>query len=151
MILGALAMVGEHGRSASSFRPWRHGTDFGSVTKVSTAGVCTGWLTGLFGVGGGFVIVPVLVLGLGFAVTEAVGTSLLVIVIGSAVALADRLHGGEIDWTVIAPFAAAAVAGVVLGGTFGSRLSGDHLARWFAALVVLTALFTGGKALGGLL
>ncbi|MBS1894148.1 MAG: sulfite exporter TauE/SafE family protein [Actinobacteria bacterium] len=151
MVIGALAMVRERAHSTPTFRPWRHGTDIASVTKVSTSGVCTGWLTGLFGVGGGFVIVPVLVIGLGLALTEAIGTSLLIIVIGSTVALAARLHGGEIDWTVIAPFAAAAIAGVVLGGTFSPRLSDRHLTRWFAGLVVLTALYTACKAAGGLL
>lgn len=151
MMLGAVAMVGERAQSASSFRPWRHGVRLRSVLKVSLLGICTGWLTGLFGVGGGFVIVPVLVLGLGFGVPEAVGTSLLVIVIGSSVALADRLDGAPIDWPSIVPFAVAAIAGVVLGGAFGRRLTGAHLAHWFAGLVVLTALYTGGKALGGLL
>ncbi len=50
-----------------------------------------GWLIGLFGVGGGFVIVPVLVLGLRLSMTEAVATSLLVVIIGSSFALLQRL------------------------------------------------------------
>ncbi len=63
-----------------------------------------GLLTGFFGVGGGFVIVPALVLALGFTMPEAVGTSLLVIAINSAVALSTRLSGGSLDWGVIVPF-----------------------------------------------
>jgi uncharacterized protein len=147
MVAGAIAMIGERERSESNFRPWRHGVSYGSATRVTSLGLATGWLTGLFGVGGGFVIVPVLVLGLGFAVIEAVGTSLLVIIIGSAIALADRLHGGDVEWSVVAPFAIAAVVGVVLGSALGERISSRVLTRWFALLVVATAIYTGTKAL----
>jgi uncharacterized protein len=151
MVLGAVAMVRERGRSESSFRPWRHGVSSASAIKVVLFGLGTGWLTGLFGVGGGFVIVPVLVLVLGFGLTEAVGTSLLVIIIGSLVALFERLHGGSIDWEVVGPFALAAVAGVLAGSAFGGRVSSDTLIRWFAALVVVTAIYTATEALVALI
>jgi uncharacterized membrane protein YfcA len=147
MIVGAMAMVSERARSEPSFRPWRFGVSVSSVVKVTLLGLAAGWLTGLFGVGGGFVIVPVLVLVLGFGVTEAVGTSLLVIIIGSLVALADRLHGGEIEWSVIAPFAVAAIVGVLIGAALGERASNRALTKWFAVLVILTALYTGCEAL----
>jgi uncharacterized protein len=147
MVAGAVAMLRERDRSESSFRPWRHGVSSGSATKVASLGVGTGWLTGLFGVGGGFVIVPVLVLGLGFALTEAVGTSLLVMIMGSSIALADRLHGGAVGWSVVAPFAASAVVGVLLGSALGERIAGRMLTRWFALLVVATAIYTATEAL----
>lgn len=151
MIVGALAMVSERGRSGSTFQPWRLGVSPSSALQVTLLGLAVGWLTGLFGVGGGFLIVPALVLGLGFAMPEAVGTSLLVIIISSLVALADRLHGGEVDWSIIGPFAGAAVFGVLIGSALGERVSSATLTRWFAALVVATALYTGGEALTALL
>lgn len=151
MIVGALAMVGERGRSESGFQPWRLGVSISSARRVTLLGLAVGGVTGLFGVGGGFVIVPVLVVGLGFAMTEAVGTSLMVIIIASLVALADRLHGGAVDWAVIGPFAAAAVLGVLLGSALGERAPDVALVRWFAVLVVATALYTGGEALVALL
>lgn len=151
MVLGALAMVSERARRESSFRPWRLGVSRESALRVVGFGLAVGWLTGLFGVGGGFVIVPVLVLGLGFGVTEAVGTSLLVIILGSLVALFARLHGGGVDWAVIAPFAAAAVAGVLLGSALGERASGEAITRWFAVLVIATAVYTAAEALSALL
>lgn len=150
MILGAVAMVSERGRAASTFRPWREGVSPGPATRVVLFGLGTGWLTGLFGVGGGFVIVPMLVLGLGFGLPEAVGTSLLVIVLGSLVALFERLGNGAIEWSVIAPFAVAAMAGVLLGSTLGHRTSTAALSRWFAVLVVATAIYTATQALIGL-
>lgn len=151
MIVGALAMAGERGRSEPTFRPWRFGVSVSSASRVVMLGLLVGCITGLFGVGGGFLIVPALVLGLGFGVPEAVGTSLLVIILGSAVALADRLHGGAIDWGTVGPFAAAAVLGVLAGGALGERTSSEALARWFAVLVVATALYTGGEALVALI
>ena len=151
MVVGALAMVSERARAESSFQPWRLGVSRKSALRVTGLGLAVGWLTGLFGVGGGFVIVPVLVLGLGFAVIEAVGTSLLVIIMGSVVALAERLHAGGTDWGVVAPFAAAAVVGVLLGSALGERASGETITRWFAVLVVATAIYTAVEALTALL
>ncbi|MBS1887981.1 MAG: sulfite exporter TauE/SafE family protein [Actinobacteria bacterium] len=151
MVLGAVAMVSERAAGDSTFRPWRLEIRFDSVRKVTGLGFAVGCLTGLFGVGGGFVIVPVLVVGLGFAFTEAVGTSLLVIIISSAVALAERLQSGAVDWPVIAPFAAAAIAGVLVGTWLGGCLPRRVLARWFAALVVATAVYTAAHALAALL
>lgn len=151
MVLGAVAMVGERARAEANFQPWRFGVSRESALRVVGFGLAVGWLTGLFGVGGGFVIVPVLVLALGFGVTEAVGTSLLVIIMGSLVALAERLHGGGLDWAVIGPFAGAAVIDVLLGSVFGQRTSQETVTRWFAALVILTAIYTAAKALTALL
>ncbi len=151
MALGAAAMVSERARGESSFRRWRHGVGGRSAASVVLLGLGVGWLTGLFGVGGGFVIVPALVLSLGFGMTEAVGTSLMVIVIGSIVALLVRLHGGGIEWATILPFAAAAAVGVLAGSRLGERVSTDALTRWFALLVVATALYTGAEALTALL
>ncbi len=117
------------------------------VAKVALAGTTVGLLTGFFGVGGGFVIVPALVLALGFTMPEAVGTSLLVIAINSAVALSTRLHGGTLDWSVIVPFMVASL----LGMRVGSRLAGTKdptlLQRWFVALLVAVALYTAGRSL----
>ena len=78
-------------------------------------GFATGALTGFYGVGGGFLIVPALavLLGLGFA--EAIGTSLAVIALTSAAALVAHLASGSIDWPITASFTAAAVIGASPG------------------------------------
>jgi uncharacterized protein len=71
-----------------------------SLGRVGAVGIGAGVLTGFFGVGGGFVIVPALVLLLGLPPTLAVGTSLLVTALSSAAALAAHLASGSIDWAV---------------------------------------------------
>ena len=113
-----------------------------TVIKVILAGSVVGILTGFFGVGGGFVIVPALVLALGFTMPEAIGTSLLVIVINSIVALSSRLDGGNIEWAVIIPFGIASLSGVLVGGRMADRQEPDNLQRWFIALLVAVAGYT---------
>jgi len=91
--------------------------------KVLVTASVVGLLTGFFGVGGGFAVVPALVLALGFTMPVAVGTSLLVIAINSASALVSRLgQGVQLDWKLIGIFTAAAITGSLLGGRVTSRV-----------------------------
>ncbi len=117
------------------------------VLTIAAAGTFVGFLTGLFGVGGGFVIVPALALVLGFTMPDAVGTSLLVIAVNSAVALAARLGAGPIDWGTTLLFTVAATAGVGVGKRVADRIEPATMQRAFAALLVAVALYTGTKAL----
>jgi len=110
------------------------------------AGLGIGALTGFFGVGGGFAIVPVLVVALHVPMTAAVGTSLLVIALNSAVALAARAGQGNFDWQVIVPFTAAAVIASLVGQRVADQLPGRSLTRAFAALLVLVAGYVGVRA-----
>ena len=110
--------------------------------KVVVAGTVVGLLTGFFGVGGGFVIVPALVLALGFTMAEAVGTSLLVITINSVVALSTRLQAGSIEWGTVIPFTIASMIGVVIGSRLASTRDSSSLQRWFVGLLVVVAVYT---------
>ena len=92
------------------------------AAKVLAAGSVVGFITGFFGVGGGFVIVPALVLTLGFGMADAVGTSLLVIAINSAVALATRVGTTGVEWDVAIPFTVAGLVGVSVGKSLADRL-----------------------------
>ncbi len=124
--------------------------DVRAAATVLLAGTAVGFLTGLFGVGGGFVIVPALALALKLPMPQAIGTSLLVIAINSAVALTTRLATTGIDWAVTAPFTVAAVAGVVSGGKVADRLDPRRSLRWFAGLLVTVAVYTGARAISAL-
>jgi uncharacterized membrane protein YfcA len=108
---------------------------------VATA-VGVGLLTGFFGVGGGFLIVPALVLVLRLPMPIAIGTSLPVIAINSGTALAGHLAAGrQIDVAVTVLFTAGAIAGALLGGAFSTRLPAVALARAFALLVLALAAY----------
>jgi uncharacterized membrane protein YfcA len=109
--------------------------------EIVPAGLAVGVLTGFFGVGGGFVIVPALVLLLGLPMQVAVGTSLLVIGLTSAAALAAHLSTGSVDWAVALPFTAAGVAGAIAGARVAARVSSVGLRRAFAVLLAAVAVF----------
>lgn len=141
----ALAAAGEGGVAVRA-RPARLHLDVVTVAKVVGAGTLVGFFTGLFGVGGGFVIVPALTLLLGFTMPEAVGTSLLIISINSITALTARVGSGGVEWGVTIPFAIAALAGVLTGARLADRLPAATLLRWFAGLLVAVAIYTATRA-----
>ncbi|WP_194291400.1 sulfite exporter TauE/SafE family protein [Cumulibacter manganitolerans] len=121
------------------------------VAKVVLTATAVGLLTGFFGVGGGFALVPALVLALSFSMPVAVGTSLLVIAVNSGTALIARAAGGvHLDWTVIAVFTGVAIVGSLLGGRIAGRVSPQHLTRAFAVLLIAVALYTAARSIPGL-
>jgi uncharacterized membrane protein YfcA len=115
--------------------------DGAMVVRIGLVGTGVGFLTGLFGVGGGFVIVPALTLALGFTMPQAIGTSLLIIAINAATALTARLGTSGIEWSVALPFTAAALTGVLTGTTIAHRVDAAALVRWFAASLVALSLY----------
>jgi uncharacterized protein len=119
---------------------------------IAAAATGVGLITGFFGVGGGFVIVPALVLILGFDMPAAAATSLVVIAIDSAAAIAAKVsHGGvALNWAVTGTFAAAAIAGTLAGGHLAGRVSPQHLRTAFTALVVGVGWYTLARSLPGL-
>jgi len=121
--------------------------DAATAVKVLVAGSFVGLLTGFFGVGGGFVIVPALVLALGFTMPEAVGTSLLVIAVNSMVALTTRLPGGSIEWATVIPFTIASLIGVFVGSRLASTRDPSFLQKWFIGFLVVIAVYTAGSSI----
>jgi uncharacterized protein len=113
-----------------------------SILVVAAAALGVGLVTGFFGVGGGFVIVPALVLVLGFGIREATATGLLVIAINATAALAVR--GPEyLDWAVALPMALGAAAGSFGGARIAHRLPRERLRQAFAAVMVGAAVLLG--------
>ena len=109
---------------------------------VVGAGLGVGMLTGFFGVGGGFMIVPVLALGLGLSFRRAVATSLVIITLTGVAALTTHLlTGARPHFAVTAALAGSTVVGALLGTAVADRLPQKLLARGFAVIVALLALF----------
>lgn len=105
-------------------------------------GVLTGVLSGMFGVGGGFVIVPALVLFSGMSMHRAVGTSLMVIALVSVSGVASHLWAGRaISPLVTAGFVLGGIAGLFLGQQIGRRLSGPTLQKVFVVAILAVAAF----------
>ena len=107
-----------------------------------SVGVMTGVLSGMFGVGGGFVIVPALVLFSGMAIHQAVATSLFVIVLVSISGVTSHLaNGNELSLETTLQFLVGGFAGMWLGGIVAKRLKGPTLQKTFSIAVVLVAAF----------
>jgi uncharacterized membrane protein YfcA len=111
-------------------------------------GLGTGFLSGMFGVGGGVVIVPALVMFSGMPIHRAVGTSLLVIVLISVSGILSHFIAGRgISLEVTGLFVLGGILGLVLSNLVSKRISGSKLQKVFAAGIVVVAIFVAGKTL----
>lgn len=109
---------------------------------VAAAGLLVGLLTGFFGVGGGFVIVPVLTLGFGLPFRRAVATSLVIItIVGFAALVSHLVQGVHVNVGITLALAGATAAGALIGTRVGGRLPQRSLGRGFAIVVALVAVF----------
>lgn len=121
--------------------------------KVSLIGMVVGLLTGFFGVGGGFVIVPALTLVLGFPMRMAVSTSLLIIALVAVGGLVGHLQTGQVDWPLIGLLLLGSAIGMTGGSWVAQQVSQATLAKSFAAITILVAIVmmihNGMKLVGG--
>ena len=114
------------------------------AVKVLVTATAVGLLTGFLGVGGGFLVVPALLLALALPIQYAAGTSLVVITITSVAALVVRAGAGTSpDWEVVAALTAVSA--------FAARLDSDRLQAAFTILVLAVATYTAARALPALL
>ena len=109
------------------------------LPRALAVGLGVGFLTGLLGVGGGFLIVPALTLFLGMAMTEAVGTSLVIIAVNSAAGFSAHAAGFTIDWATTLTFAVPAIAGSLAAARLAHRLKSKHVRIAFAILIFAVA------------
>lgn len=120
--------------------------------KVLVTATVVGLLTGFLGVGGGFLVVPALLLGLGLPMRYAAGTSLVVISMTSATALAVRAGAGlQPDWWLVLLLTTASAAGGYAGVRLACHLDTKRLTGAFTALVLAVAVYTASQALPALL
>ena len=114
---------------------------------LALSGAVAGLLSGLLGVGGGFVMVPALQRHSDLAMPSVIATSLAVIALLSVAGVASSILAGHLDWQVAVPFSAGTLAGMIAGRLISSRLSGPHLKYGFALVSALVAVGMIGKAL----
>lgn len=131
MVATALAMM----RPRSGASPEIEAKEL-PIGKVILEGLVVGGVTGLVGAGGGFLVVPALVLLGGLPMRAAVGTSLLVIAMKSFAGFSGYLGHVAIDLRLAALVSGAAVVGSLFGGRFAGRLSQDALRRGFGWFVL---------------
>ena len=108
---------------------------------VLASGAVVGLLTGVLGVGGGFLVVPALVMLVGLPVQVAVGTSLVVIAMNSVAGFIGHAGSGSFDFVLVLVFASAGLLGTFAGARLSNRLSSSKLQKAFAGFVIVLALF----------
>lgn len=108
---------------------------------IALHGVGVGILTGVVGVGGGFLIVPALVLLSGLSMKRAVGTSLSIVALKSFAGFAGYATAVPIDYGLMAVFTAIAIAGNVAGSLLTLRIHGEHLRKAFGVFLLFVAAY----------
>lgn len=114
-----------------------------NLPRVIVFGTGTGMLSGFFGIGGGFLIVPALVASTAMPIYRAIGTSLIAVAAFGLTTAANYALSGLLDWPLTASFIAGGIAGTVLGAGAARRLSASQglLNTVFAGLIVIVALY----------
>jgi uncharacterized protein len=137
MIVAATAMIRQRLSADTAATTHR------SVLRLVLSSLLVGLVTGLLGAGGGFILIPSLVLLLHLPVKTAIGTSLFIISINSLAGFALDLHHVDIAWTFLVHTTLLAAFGMLLGLVIGRKVSAQSLKRsfgWFVMLIGLTTL-----------
>lgn len=117
------------------------------VLPLLIPGLVTGLVTGLLGAGGGFLIIPALVLFVKLPMKTAVGTSLLIIAINAGFGAVFSIGHFYFNWWLIISFTTLAVIGVFAGSKIAEKMDGDALKKWFGWFVLVLSLVILGKEL----
>lgn len=112
-----------------------------SILFIAVGALIVGIITGLVGIGGGFLIVPALVLIIGLPMKEAIGTSLLIIALNSASGFLGYLGMVEIDWSFLLIFTLFSGIGILLGSHFVKYISQAKLKKMFGIFLIFMAIF----------
>jgi len=135
LLMGVTAAAMLRGRGAMTPRSGQ------PAWKIGAIGAAVGTVTGLVGAGGGFVVVPALVLLGGLPVQQAIGTSLLVIAMNTLAGFAGHAGHAQVDLGVAGMVTAAAVTGALVGSRLGVGIQPDRLRRGFGGLVLVMTTF----------
>ncbi len=111
-----------------------------SRSRAIVLGLIAGLVGGLFGIGGGVVVVPGLVLWLGFSQHKASGTSVATIVASAGAALISFAGDGSVDWEAAALITAGAVVGAAIGARVLHLIPAQMLTRVFSVVLILAAV-----------
>ena len=124
--------------------------DRGNLPKLLASGLATGALSGFFGIGGGFLIVPGLMLATGMPIVNAIGSSLVSVTAFAGTAALNYAISGLLDWRLALVFLAGGVLGGLPGGQAACKLGDKRgaLNVIFAGITVAVALYMLGRALG---
>lgn len=112
-----------------------------SYIKLFTYGIVIGLVTGFLGAGGGFLLIPVLVLLIGLPMKKAIGTSLAIIAINSLIGFTGDFGHFSIDWKFLGVITSIAITGIFVGEKIGEKIKGEKLKKGFGWFVLGTGIY----------
>ena len=139
MLMASFAMI--KGRKKTASPDINPEVNAGNTAKLLVYGVLVGLATGLLGAGGGFLIIPALVLILKMPMKKAVGTSLLIIALNSLIGFTGDLGHVNINWKFLVIITTIAVAGIFIGGAISKKIDGDKLKKAFGWFVLVMGIY----------
>jgi uncharacterized membrane protein YfcA len=137
MLMSSITMI----KSSKEAMPVDTKTSSTDTAKLLLYGVLVGLATGLLGAGGGFLIIPALVLILKMPMKKAVGTSLLIIALNSLIGFTGDLGHIHIDWKFLLLISAIAITGVFIGGALAKKIAGYKLKKGFGWFVLVMGIY----------
>lgn len=138
MVMAASAMIrsGEQSKAESA-----DGRRKLSLARLLAYGVAIGFATGILGAGGGFLLIPTLVLLVGLSMKEAVGTSLLIIALNSLIGFTGDFGHFAVNWVFLSRITAIAIAGIFIGGYLSRTIEGAKLKKGFGWFVLIMGVY----------
>ena len=112
-----------------------------NFTHLFLYGIVIGFITGLLGAGGGFLLIPTLVLVLGLPMKEAVGTSLLIIALNSLIGFTGDLGHFIIEWKLLLRVTLIAIIGILVGGQLSKKIQGEKLKTAFGWFILIMGIY----------
>jgi uncharacterized protein len=138
MIAAAISMIKSRIQKTDNTKDTRNKVSTG---KLLVYGVGIGIVTGLLGAGGGFLLIPTLVLLVRLRMKEAVGTSLFIIALNSLIGFIGDIGHFSINWFLLLKITAIAIAGIFVGGIIAKKVSGDKLKKGFGWFVLAMGIY----------
>lgn len=137
MLAASFAMIRESKKTTVA----EINTTSADTIKLLLFGILVGLTTGFLGAGGGFLIIPALVLILKTPMKKAVGTSLLIIALNSLIGFTGDLNNIAINWKFLIIISLIAVAGIFIGGAFAKKIPAQKLKKAFGWFVLMMGIY----------
>jgi len=139
MFFAGFSMIKNKTKQKEQFSPTEDITY--NYPLIAIEGILVGLLTGIVGAGGGFLIIPVLVLLVKIPVKKAIGTSLLIIAVKSLIGFLGDVTNPELDWLFLIIFTGLSIIGIVIGVYISKYISGEKLKKGFGYFTIIMALY----------
>jgi uncharacterized membrane protein YfcA len=139
MVFASISMIRNNNEQEEATNE-KNGQTF-NYPMIILEGIVVGMLTGLVGAGGGFLIIPALVLFSKLSMKQAIGTSLLIIAAKSLFGFVGDLHHYEMDWKLLLLITSLAIGGIFIGNAFSKKIPGERLKKWFGWFVLIMGIY----------